>query len=89
MYQLPKSIKEWEIQSVIRLSDGAAIPFAESNTDYANFKKAVLDQKPGGAVVEDGESFSINTNPDASILEDADGNVMTIDEAKAYVRGLP
>jgi len=66
-----------------------AFPFNPDNTDYANFKKAVLDQEPGGAVVEDGESFSLNTNPDASILEDADGNVMTIDEAKAYVRTLP
>jgi hypothetical protein len=76
-------------QDIIRLSDGAFIPFDPANTDYANFKKAVLDQEPGGAVVEDGESFSLNTNPDASILEDADGNVMTIDEAKAYVRELP
>jgi hypothetical protein len=77
------------INVVQRLSDNAFIPFDPANTDYANFKKAVLDQEPGGAVVEDGESFSLNTNPDASILEDADGNVMTIDEAKAYVRGLP
>ena len=78
-----------EIRNVIRLSDMACIPFDPANTDYANFKKAVLEQEPGGAVVEDGESFSLNTNPDASILEDADGNVMTIDEAKEYVRTLP
>ena len=74
---------------VIRLSDGACIPFAPDNTDYQTFKSAVLNQEPGGAVVEDGESFSLNTNPNDSILEDADGNVMTIDEAKAYVRTLP
>jgi hypothetical protein len=76
-------------QFVIQLSNMTYIPFAPANTDYANFKKAVFEQEPGGAVVEDGESFSLNANPDASILEDADGNVMTIDEAKAYVRGLP
>lgn len=76
-------------EGVIRLSDGASIPFDPANTDYANFKKAVLEQEPGGAVIEDGESFSLNTNPDASILEDADGNVMTIEQAKEYVRGLP
>ena len=76
-----------EVTSIIYKD--TCIPLDPANTDYANFKKAVLDQKPGGAVVEDGESFSLNTNPDASILEDADGNVMTIDEAKEYVRELP
>jgi hypothetical protein len=78
-----------EITVIQRLSDGASIPMNPDNTDYANFKKAVLEQEPGGAVVEDGESFSLNTNPDASILEDSDGNVMTIEQAKEYVRGLP
>jgi len=74
---------------VKRIEDGAFIPFDPDNTDYQAFKTAVLDQEPGGAVVEDGDSFSINANPNDSILEDADGNVMTIDEAKAYVRTLP
>jgi hypothetical protein len=74
--------------SVIRLTDGSCIPYDPANTDYQNFKTAVLDQQPGG-LVEDGDSFSINANPNDSILEDADGNVMTIDEAKAYVRTLP
>jgi len=83
--------KDWTgaVCSITVVNKNISIPFAPDNTDYANFKKAVLEQEPGGAVVEDGESFSLNTNPDASILEDADGNVMTIDEAKAYVRGLP
>jgi hypothetical protein len=79
----------FESTYLIRLSDNASIPFDPDNTDYANFKKAVLEQQPGGAVVENGDSFSINANPNDSILEDADGNVMTIDEAKAYVRTLP
>jgi hypothetical protein len=77
-----------EATSVIRLSDNACIPFAPDNTDYQAFKLAVLNQQPGGAVVEDGDSFSLNANPNDSILEDADGNVMTIDQAKDYVRGL-
>ena len=74
---------------IIRTTDGAYIPLDPSNTDYQNFKTAVLDQQPGGTVVEDGDSFSINANPNDSILEDADGNVMTIDQAKEYVRTLP
>ena len=76
-------------QSVSRLSDGACIPFDLANTDYQNFKTAVLEQQPGSSVVEDGDSFSLNANPNDSILEDADGNVMTIDQAKEYVRTLP
>jgi hypothetical protein len=71
-----------------RIADGAFIPADPANTDYQAFKTAVLEQQPGG-LVEDGDSFSINANPNDSILEDADGNVMTIDEAKAYVRTLP
>jgi hypothetical protein len=74
--------------SIIRLLDMASIPFDPANTDYQAFKLAVLEQQPGGEVVEDGNSFSLNANPNDSILEDADGNVMTIDQAKDYVRGL-
>jgi hypothetical protein len=89
MYKLIKNTDTKQINSVQRLSDNAFIPMDEANTDYQAFKTAVLEQKPGGAVVEDGDSFSLNANPNDSILEDADGNVMTIDEAKAYVRTLP
>ena len=85
IYKLTPSPKE---QFVTRLSDGAVIPYDPANTDYQTFKTAVLEQQPGN-LVEDGDSFSINANPNDSILEDADGNVMTIDEAKAYVRTLP
>ena len=76
------------VDRVIRVADNAWIPFDPANTDYQAFKSAVLEQQPGGAVVEDGDSFSLNANPTESILEDADGNVMTIDQAKDYVRGL-
>jgi hypothetical protein len=90
MYKLiGNDFNETPINGIKRLSDNAFIPFAPDNTDYQTFKSAVLNQQPGGAVVEDGDSFSLNANPNDSILEDADGNVMTIDEAKAYVRTLP
>ena len=54
---------------VIRDSDGAFIPFAPGNTDYANFKAQI--------------------NADEAQLEDADGNLMTAEEAKAFVATLP
>jgi len=88
MYKLGKLIFG-ESRNVIRLSDMACIPFDPANTDYQTFKSALLNQQPGGAVVEDGDSFALNDNPDASILEDADGVQMTIDQAKAYVATLP
>ena len=55
--------------NVIRLSDGANIPFDPANTDYANFKKQIL--------------------ADEAQLQDADGNVMTAEQAKTYVATLP
>ncbi len=90
MYKLGTLLfTQTELSCVIRTTDGACIPFDEANTDYQIFKSAVLNQEPGGAVVEDGDSFSLNTNPNESILEDADGVKMTIDQAKEYVRTLP
>lgn len=74
---------------VQRLSDNAYIPMDESNTDYQAFKSAVLNQQLGGAVVEDGDSFGLNVDPNESILENADGVKMTIDQAQEYVRTLP
>ena len=90
MYRLVKN-EITEVINSVHIIDGQniiSIPFDPANTDYQTFKTAVLDQQPGN-IVEDGDSFSINANPNDSILEDADGNVMTIDEAKAYVRTLP
>jgi hypothetical protein len=56
-------------QSVLRLSDGAYIPFDPANTDYANFKTAILEDK--------------------AQLQDADGNTMTAEQAKDFVKELP
>ena len=57
------------INTVIRLSDHAFIPFASDNTDYQNFKKQI--------------------NADEAQLEDADGNLMTAEQAKEFVATLP
>ena len=89
MYKLQNHSITKEPISVMRIVDGASIPFDPDNTDYQTFKLNVLNQEPGGTVVEDGDSFSLNANPNDSILEDADGVIMTIDQAKAYVRTLP
>jgi len=56
-------------RSVNRLSDNACIPFDPANTDYANFKTAILEDK--------------------AQLQDADGNTMTAEQAKDFVKELP
>ena len=70
MYKLGKNhFTQTEPSSVIRLSDGACVPFDPANTDYANFKKEI--------------------NADEAQLEDADGDLMTAEQAKNYVKELP
>ena len=39
MYKLNKSSLDGETTSVIRLSDGACIPFDQANTDYQAYLK--------------------------------------------------
>lgn len=55
--------------SVIRLHDGACIPFDPANTDYQTFHQQI--------------------KADEAQLEDADGNLMTAVDAKAFVATLP
>lgn len=55
--------------SVTRTSDGACIPFAPDNTDYANFKKAISEE--------------------TAQLQDAEGNLMTAEQARDFVKELP
>ena len=55
MYKLYKSITGEE-SSVFRLTDNACIPFDPANTDYAQFKKAVLD----GAELQDAEGNTMS-----------------------------
>lgn len=57
MYKLIKPVFENQpSNSVQRLSDGAFIPFDPANTDYAQFKKAVLD----GAELQDAEGNTMS-----------------------------
>jgi len=55
--------------AVLRLFDNVGIPFEPANTDYANFKTAILEDK--------------------AQLQDADGNTMTAEQAKDYIKELP
>jgi hypothetical protein len=56
MYKLYKGIASSTINTVIRLSDNAFIPFDQANTDYANFKKDLAD----GAELQDAEGNVID-----------------------------
>jgi hypothetical protein len=69
MYKLLKNVLTAEVNGVQKLSDNANIPFAPDNTDYANFKTAILEDK--------------------AQLQDADGNTMTAEQAKDFVKELP
>jgi hypothetical protein len=44
------------VNQVIRTTDGACIPFATDNTDYANFKKDIAN----GAELQDAEGNVID-----------------------------
>lgn len=81
MYELQKTGN-----CIKRIADNVWIPMDEANTDYQAFKTTILEQQPN-ALIDNGDSFSMSSNE--SILEDADGNKMTIDQAKEYVRTLP
>lgn len=88
MYKLSPKFTDGNTYSVVRLSDGACIPFNLDNTDYQAFKLQVLNYQPTDTV-DSGDSFSLNVDTNLSILEDADGVKMTIDEAKAFIGTLP
>jgi hypothetical protein len=69
MYKLYADTFEGPVKAVLRVTDGAAIPFDPANTDYQTFKAQI--------------------NADEAQLEDADGNLITAEEAKAFVATLP
>jgi len=68
-YKLIKDIITNKVSSVLCLDNGMIIPFDPANTDYANFKTAILEDK--------------------AQLADADGNTMTAEQAKDFVKELP
>lgn len=56
MYKLNASKFTGEIVNVLRLSDNAFIPFDPANTDYQNFKAAVL----AGAELQDADGVTMS-----------------------------
>jgi len=68
MYKLSPNAPNGKPPSVI-LNGNTAIPFDPANTDYANFKTAILEDK--------------------AQLQDADGNTMTAEQAKDFIKELP
>jgi len=56
MYKLIKSLSFGNISGVLRLSDGANIPFDPANTDYQTFKKDLAD----GAELQDADGNVID-----------------------------
>jgi hypothetical protein len=72
MYKLYKSFVTNKIADVIKENSNGhilCIPFDPANTDYANFKTAILEDK--------------------AQLQDADGNTMTAEQAKDFIKELP
>jgi hypothetical protein len=62
MYQLPKVLEGWTVQSVMRLSNNSSIPFDPANTDYAKFKKEILAdeaqlQDAEGVIMADAKAY--------------------------------
>lgn len=39
MYKLPKVLEGWAVQSVMRLSDNASIPFDPANRDFQEYQE--------------------------------------------------
>jgi hypothetical protein len=56
MYKQCKNLDNSIANCVIRLEDGACIPFSNGNTDYANFKKDLAN----GAELQDAEGNVID-----------------------------
>jgi len=70
MYKLQKDNLTEKITSIGILENPfTVIPFDLQNTDFANFKTAILEDK--------------------AQLADADGNTMTAEQAKDFVKELP
>ena len=68
MYKIYRDRITQEAVSVNCL-DGKSIPFGGNNSDYANFKREI--------------------NEDKAQLQDADGNLMTAQAAKNFIKTLP
>ena len=64
MYQLPKILESWTVNSIIRLSNNSAIPFDPANTDYQTFKKDLAE----GASLKDAEGNDMTAEQITALL---------------------
>jgi hypothetical protein len=67
MYKLCNG-RNQQLCAILRISDGASIPFDPQNVDFQNFKKEVLT---------------------GAELSDAEGVVMTQEQANEFIKELP
>ena len=79
MYKLTKELPVHSgiPKQIIRLLDGACIPFDPDNRDFANFKNQIQGIGESGASITPVE------------LQDADGNTMTTEEVTEFIAALP
>jgi hypothetical protein len=79
MYKLTKELPVHSgiPKQIIRLLDGACIPFDPANTDYQRFKNELQGIDVFGASITPVE------------LQDAEGNTMTTEEVEEFVSTLP
>lgn len=67
MYKLSEPNRNGKITSLLRLPDGACIPFDPANTDYAKFKDAV---NAGKAQLQDADGKTMTAEQAKDLVKE-------------------